>query len=300
MEIKDILIGVLTKTLNQTPDELEELIFNKPQDGAEATIKDDAVDLIISFDSTRVENIKKNVTPDPKLLEGQYSRGKKEALTTFEKELKEQYALDGELQGTELVNAIVDKVKVKPKLTEDEVKTHPLYRSLENDRVAKEEHEKVLSEFAEYKTGHERKEKLFIVKRDVSSVLRTLNPVISTKAEVAATREADFLNKFDAYDFELQDDGNHFVMQNGKRQENAQGHPVLFKDFVQNIASLNYDFKAQDDKGGAGNESKPGSNGENVFTPKSEQDYFDQRAKLTTPEDRSKLDAVWKEVTLQN
>jgi len=293
MEIKELLIGVLTKTLNKTSDELEELIFTKASDDTE-TINDEAFDAVLDLNSKHVDSIKSNVKPSKDDVEKHYSRGRKEALTGFEKELKSTHEIESDAQGIELVSAIVEKYKVKPKLTDDQVKVHPLYLDLENNSVKKEDHLKVTSEFDEYKKGHERKEKLSIVKRDAGTLFRTFNPVISENPKVAATREEGFFNQFNDYDFELKDDSNHFVTKDGQRLEDAQGHPVTFKDFVHSRASIHYDFKAQSDKSNSGNQDTGDNN--KAYAPKSEADYFEQRAKLNTPEDRIKLDLVWNEV----
>lgn len=291
MKIEDLLFGVLTKTLNKTSDELTELIYNKPSDdNTEPTLKEEAMELILNMDSTRVENIKKTVKPDKEMLDAQYKRGLKETMINFEKELKKQYGIESDKQGIELITEIVEMNKQEAaKLTDEDVKKHPLYRSLEKERVPKADHEKVLNEFNEYKQNQTRQQTLTQIRRDALKHLMPLNPVISDNPQVAKTREEDFLNKFSGYEYEIDDDGNHLILKNGERLEDGHGNPLMFKDFVEQRARTHYEFAAQDEKGNAGNEQKSGK----VTVPKSEEDYREQMAAAKSPEERIAIKAAF-------
>lgn len=292
MDYNAFLNGVLTRTLNKTEDELSALIFTKAEDSDELVLKDDAVEIVLDLDSSRVENIKKNVKPDPEKLQAQYSRGKKEALEDLEKELRDTYSIDSDKQGTELVSLIVEKNKAKSKLNDEEVKKHPLYLDLEKNTVPKKLYDEEIQKHENYKSEVEKVKQLAIVKRDVLSHFRTLNPVISENPKVAATREEDFLAKFDSYDYDIKEDGDHFVTKNGERIENEQGHPIKFKDFVKIIASANYDFKVQDDKGNTGNQN---GHDKQVKVPTSKEEYLKSMAEAKTPEERVKINAAYQE-----
>ena len=59
MNEKQILLGLLTKTLNRSEQEVTELLYQKG-DNDELILKDGAIDEILELDSARVESIKKN------------------------------------------------------------------------------------------------------------------------------------------------------------------------------------------------------------------------------------------------
>jgi hypothetical protein len=283
--------------LNKTEDELAELIYKKSADSKELSLKDDAIDVVLDLDSKRVDSIKKNVKPDPERLKSEYSRGVKEGLENLETKIRETYSVDSDKKGIELVETVIDKNKGKTKLTDDEVKKHPLYLALEKERVSKEEYQKLQTTFDEYKQQQVRNVKLSAIKKDAIKVLKSLNPVVSENPTVALTREEDYLHKFDPYDYELDDSGNHLVMKDGKRLEDAHGNPLSFNNFAKSIAMLNYDFKAQDGKGNAGNKDDKGGGG--VKIPKTPEEYH--KAMAEEP-DAGKRVAIRKayESTLKN
>lgn len=284
--MKDLILGFLTKTLNKTSDEVMELIFNPSDDDAEPTLKDGALEVLFDQDTKRVENLKKNVKPDKELLDQQYSRGLKEASTKLEKELKKQYNIESEKQGIELINEIVEANKEQAaKLSDEEVKKHPLYRNLEKDRVPKETHDKVLKEFDEYKQTQTRQQTFEKIKRDALKHLAPLNPVVSENPEVAKTREEDFLNKFTAYDYEIDENGNHFILKNGERLEDGHGNPVAFKDFVEQKAKSHFEFAKQNEKGSPENKNTKTK----VTVPQSDDEYRKLVAEAKTPEERIAL-----------
>ena len=162
MEEKTILFGVLTKTLNRSEQEITDLLYQ--QEGDELKLKDDVLDEILSLDSVRVENIKKNAPVPKDRLDNEYKRAEKETMTRFEKSLKDKYSVESDKEGVELVDSIIS-AKAKPgKLSDDDVKKHPLYLDLESRRVPIEDHDKLKKEFSDYKENIDRIKKIDRIK----------------------------------------------------------------------------------------------------------------------------------------
>lgn len=267
MDEKTILIGVLTKTLNRSEQEVTELLYQ--EEGGELTLKEGAMDEILSLDSVRVENIKKNAPIDPERLKNEYGRGKKEALDGFEKALKEKYSIDVDKQGVELVDSILAAKSKPTKMTDDEVKKHPLYVALEKERVPKEEYDNKVKELEDFKNNIEIEKQYSILKEEARTLLHEMNPIISENSLVAKTREDDFLKKFEKYRRE----GDIILDENGARLEDGHGNPLPFKELVKNVAQANYDFPMQGDKGNTGNNEPGIKKPVHITVPKTEEEY---------------------------
>ena len=294
---KELLLGVLTKTLNQTEEEISALLYTKAEDSEELILKEDVLDLVLDADVSRVEKIKKSVKPDKSLLEAQYSRGKEETMRNFETEIQEHYSTETDAKGLDLVKAVVNsETKSKSKFTDDDVKKHPLYLDLEKNRIPKDVHEKLQSEYDDYKNNQAKNARLSVVKKDVLTIFNTLNTIQSENKQVAQTRMDDFLSKFDAYDYEPDPEGgnNHLVLKDGARLEDAHSNPIKFHDFVTQTAQLNYDFTESDNKGNAGNTGGGNGSGDRVDVPKDNADYLAKMAAETDPAKRVKIYETYK------
>lgn len=295
MDEKTLLTGVLTKTLNMTDEEVSELLYQKSEDSDDITLKDESLDLILDRDVKRIDNVKKNIKPDKTRLEGEYSRGVKESMEKFEQQLKQKYGIESSAQGLDLVQEAIDTVsECNLEITEDRVKAHPLYRALEENSVAREKYETLESEFTDFKSNQDRIARFGKIKSDALRLTSELNPIISENPTVAKTRQDDYLKKFEEYDYELKDDGNHFVMKDGKRVEDDHGNAIKFTDHVNRLASTYYEFRVSEDLGQAGNKSK--SNGQTIKLPKDEKEYLATYADLRSKgliEDATKLALAW-------
>jgi len=298
MDIKDFISGVLTKTLNLTGDELAELIYTKAADSEDIVLKDDALDLVLDKDGDRIENIKKNTKPSVDVLKAEYSKARKETMQEFEANLKKDFGIESDKEGIELVNVIVSKQKPNTKLTDEDVKKHPLYLSLEENRVPKEKYDELEGEFTEYKKSHERSSLMGTVHKNAIAILNEMNPIVSENPRVAQTRQEDFLNKFDSYNFELRDDGNHLILdKEGNRIEDKHGNPLKFKAFVEEVATANYDFAKQQNRQNSGNQQQQQQQNQNgdIKIPSNEQEYVKFMAEETDPAVRAKITAGWDE-----
>ncbi|HCC71256.1 MAG TPA: hypothetical protein DEQ09_08920 [Bacteroidales bacterium] len=271
MDEKTILIGVLTKTLNKSEQEVTELLYQG--EGENIELRKTIMDDILALDSKRVANIKKNTPVDKERLDNEYKRGQKETLDKFEKSVREKYSSESEKKGVELIDEIISSKQKASKLTDDEVKKHPLYVDLEKDRVTKDEHERVIKEYDDYKKKIERENKFVSIKERARLKLQEMKPIISDNALVAKTREEDFLRKFEIYDYQVDGDNILVLKSDGTRLEDGHGNPLPFNNLIENIAANNYDFPLQDKKGGTGGNVDGDGKPLHITIPKTPEEY---------------------------
>lgn len=290
---KDLLTGVLTKTLNKSPEEISELLYEKTDDSDEVTLKEGALDLVLDLDQQRVERLKTSTKPNKDDLKSVRDRTIKETMEDFEKKVKAKYGIQSSLLGLDLVQEIIDQVS-ECDISDEKVKSHPLYLELESLK-SKEDFEALQTEFNDFKLNQDRIARFSQVKSNVLSIFSKLNPIESQNTRVAQNRRNDLLKKFDPFDFELKEDGNHLILRDGNRVEDKHGNPVKFDDFVKDVVSDNYDLAKGDPKGSSGNEGAAGAGGD-VTIPKDEKEYLALMADLKLKGDTDgfiKLGQAW-------
>jgi len=295
MNEKELLTGILTKIHNKTSEEIEELLYDKSSDSDEVTLKESALDLVLDEDVKRVEKFKSSAKPDKDELKSIRDRTIKEVMEDFEKKLKGKYGIESTSKGLDLVQEAVNTVS-ECDITDDKVKNHFLYLELESNSVKKEDYDALHTEYEEFKLNQDRTTTFSRVERDILGVFAKLNPIESQNPVVAQTRREDFLRKFEPYDYELQENGNHLILQNEKRMEDKHGHPIKFYDFVQGVAALNYEFAVSTDKGNAGNTGN--GSGSRLDVPKDEREYLAKMTELMQKGDKEgqqKLYQAWQE-----
>jgi len=273
------LLGFLTKAFNATEDEITGLLYEE-KDGNKV-LKSDAIDTLIQKDTERVKRIKESVDTKT-IFDNGYKKAQSETLSNFEKDFREKTGYTGDGKGLELIQAWGDTLK-KSKI--EDVKLHPDYLTLEKAKAA--EIENLKSEYegkiTEITSNIERDKRLNAIKSDVGKMLLTFSPVLSENPVIARNRQKDFEQKFLDFDYQLDDSGEHIILKDGKRMEDLHGNPVKFSAFVKEQASLYYEFKEGGKGSGAGN---GGSGGQNVVTPKTEEEYHKAISEAKTPEER--------------
>ena len=287
MDEKTLLLGFLSKTLNMDEAAVTEAVYK------DDAVAEDALTKLLALDVDRVKKVKGDTKS---LFDNGYKKAEKEVLEKLETQIKQEYGLETDLQGIDLVKDLVAKKSVKSAVKDDEIKVHPLFLGLEKkkneeQKAQKDDYEKQITDL---KTGITRNQKLFRIKEDAKRIFTGLNPVISENATVAANREKDFLSKFDAFDYELDDRGNHLIMNAGARMEDGHGNPVTFENFVKEQASLYYDFKKQEQRDGAGNNNNDDK--DKPYTgqvPKDEAEYLKLVSGETDPKKRIEIQTAY-------
>lgn len=291
----DVLKDFAVKSLNLTDEQFAEIVYSDDK----GTVKEDAIQRLLALDAERIKNAK-SIAKDreTELHDKGYKKAQAESLIKFEGSLKEQFGVESTSQGIDLVKEIIAKISKDTNLDDDKVKLHPLYLQLERkvgtDFVAKAEFEKVKGEFDGYKSQVEKDKVNSIVINDALRDFRSLKPVLSKDPSKALNQEQRFLNELKSFEYEVQSDGNHVVKIDGKRLENAQGHPVLFRDFVKQRAELQFDFELQGTKGNGGNDNSQ-NNDVHVTVPTDKRAYLVALNNETDPHKRVAMMNAWNE-----
>lgn len=245
-ELKDVLNGVLSKTLNIDETGVASL-YN--EDG---TIKDDAVSLIENWDKERIKRIKSESSKN--FFDDGYKKAQSEVLGKFESDLKEKFGIKSEKKGTELILDYVQSLKESG--VNDDVVKHPLYLTLQ-ERM-EQEITKVKSEgeqrLTEFQKEMSRKETMKTVAEKALELFHGLKPVLSSDAIKAKKQEELLIDKLTGFEYELQD-GRIVVLKDGKVLEDAHGNRVAFDKIVKELTTTYFDLHVTDPKGSPGNKT---------------------------------------------
>jgi len=282
MNEKELLQKFLQKTLSLTGNEFASLYEDDK-------LKDDAMDILEDKHSQKIQSIKEeNKDLLTKKFDDGHKKGKKEALSDWEKQVKEEFEFDSNASGVDFVRELVAS-QSDTDVSEEKVKTHPLYLGLEKDRIPKSKYEELQKEFEGYKLTKETGERKGVLRKDGYEVLMSLNPVLNENTEKAARQVDLFLNTLiDGHTFQLQDNKKHLLMDGDKRVEDKHGNPTFFDEFVAVKAGEIFDFKKQDSRSNGGNET-----GEAIVIPKSKEEYLERITKEKDPEKRVELMKSW-------
>ena len=274
----------------------------KTDDGEKSVLADGWEEKLIEKDKERINRLKNDHKEELKqaktnMHDEGYSKAKKDERAKFEDEILKDFGVErdkmGGKYGVDLVKDLFQMQKGE-KGDPQEIKNHPDYikleRKLQSEFIPKEDFEKVKGEFDKYKQDVDRNQTLSKVKEDARKIFRGLKPLLSKDPKRATNQEQDFLTKFESLDFQVQEDGNHVIMKEGKRLENDNMNPINFADFVKTKASELYDFAEQGEKGNSGVQTQQTGSTQTVNVEiKDFSDYNDKYQNETDPEKRQKL-----------
>jgi len=285
--MKEQIKNLAVKVIGMTDEEAQSLI-KKTDDGEE--LAENFVEILAQKDRERIGRLQSSFKDQlTEMHDKGYKKAQKEALSKFEKEVKEKYGYETDKFGIELVDDIVSMNKGKGQV--EDIKTHPEYikleRKLQSDFIPKTEYEEITNQFESFKTNVEKQKVTSRVKEDARKLFRSLNPILSKDPKKAANQENEFLSKLDNFDYQVNDDGNHVIIKEGKRLENENLNPVAFSEFVKTKASELYDFAEQDTKGNSGVTTGTQSGGSIAFKDKG--DFLEKLNKEHSPDIRVKM-----------
>jgi hypothetical protein len=205
-----------------------------------------------------------------KRFDAGFQKAQSETLGKLEKEIRNEFGIDdAELKGLDLVKHVTDSVKEeasktagKNKMTDDDVKKHPLYLELEKSR--KKEIETIKSEY-ETKIKAEQdarqyEKTLTTVQEKAKALFAELGEPVLPEDKAVADRMIQKLlldelssgRKFEA-------NGNDFIAlkADGSRDEDGAGNVKTLKDIVAEIGKTNFQFKASQERKMPGNGGDP-------------------------------------------
>lgn len=241
------------------------------------------------------ENRKKNVLDiykaslkDVKTLAHQkgFDEAKAKTLDELETEVKSKFDFQSDKKGLGLIESLVEAKASKnsggepasKEVTEDDVKTHPLYlKAVREADKLKEEKTTIETKTAErlQKQWEEEKRQ----KEDHAEAERKFlefGPVLPEDKTKRENRLNDsFRTKLNNFKFERQDDGSRVVMKKKADGsfalvENEYGRPKPFDEFIKDLGAEAFDYKVSTDRSSLGT---GGDKGDKSNMPAGRQHY---------------------------
>jgi hypothetical protein len=202
-----------------------------------------------------------------RISDQQRGRAKREVLTDFEKQLRQNFGVDNsELRGLDLVNHLVDGAKnAKTELTPDAIKAHPFFRDAM--KAKNEELQKISNDFEGYKRDISNKTVRSEVERKARGILLALNPVLSKNETIKDNQVKMFLASLNG-NFKIDGDKIKVLNESGEEALDASYNPLGFESLVKNRAASFFDFHEVDpNKSSPGDKTKHSTpNGNNSFS----------------------------------
>jgi hypothetical protein len=283
----DLLMSVMSKTLNLTNEQLTDMLYESGESG-EKKLKENAADVLINADAERVTKLKEAKKDH---LDNFHKKGYSEAMQKLESDFFDKTGYKSDKKGLELFLEYADMQKnAKIKLSDDEFKLDSRFLEAEKNwkSTMNNELQKVKLSYDQKLSSFEnefKKTKLF------SEIEKNLPKNIKwpENEKAKANQKQAFLNSIqNDFDFDFIDDGNVIVKKGDSRLEDKHGNLIEFTDFIKNMSSDYFDFVE---------ESKPSNNNNqqkvvNSVKPKDEKEYLEQ-LKLVAG-DREKEIALYK------
>lgn len=255
--MKELLMSLLTKTLNLSEDDIKAVIL---KEGSEDELADDALQQLLDKDASRITAIK---DANKGSRDDQYKRGQKETAEKFENSIKSLFGIEDDLNGDELIAKAKETIPSGSgdgKLTDDDVKAHPVFIALQTEKSKEiaqmqKDHDKALEDAeGEFNSKMTRS----AVNAKAIAHIRGKNPKLPDDSAKANKRLNAILPELGKFKFEQK--GNDITVKNedGSLLTNAQGHQISFDQLVEGIADDFFDF----DEGGQEGSKGTGNGGD--------------------------------------
>ncbi len=295
----DFITALIGKTLNTPAAEAASLLFEEIKEDGSGELKDGVLQVLYDKDAERIQKVKDEGKP---LFDNGYKKAQGEALTKFEKDLKEKYNVSTDKQGVELIEFVVtEKLKATGgELDDEKIKRSTAYLNM-IDKLTKEKDEAVTAkakEFDDLKSSIQKESTFSEVSKKAFDIITELKPILPATKEKAEAQMKRLLKDLgDEYGFEVKD-GKILVTKDGKILEDKHGHMVDFKEIVKTKASEVWDFQEGEQRSGTGNsndtdDNGKGSKGYNGPKPKDDKEYMDMIGKAKTDQERIDITKAW-------
>lgn len=296
MDLNKILIGLLTKTLNKSADDIRTIIY---KEGTEE-LNEGVLDALLAEDAIRVKGFNDKRESD---IEDQRKKAKLSAYQNLESKLKATFGLTTDKTGDEL---IAEAKATKPaeggegdEITDDQIKGHSLYITLQTEK--KKNEDKLNSDWQikldNANSTHTRQSTRQQVNVLALAKAKGLNPKLSEDPVKAQKQLSMILSEFDGLEFEADDNNSYLVKKDGKAYVDGHNNPISFDALVES-ATTTY-FELGESGGGSGG---TGTENENSFgkgkhsqvkTPADADEYKAQIREAKTTEERAAISKAW-------
>ncbi len=248
MDLKELLIAYLGKSLNRPAEQLADLLFETSDEGE--TLKGDALNALLALDAERVQKIK----PDTKqYFDNGYKKAQSEVMERVEKSLRERFNVDTDKQLTgdallDAINAAMATEGTKP----DKIKTSAEYLALEREmrKQIEDLRSQHTAEIENIRLEAKREQTWAQVSGKIRELVRKHNGL---NQDAITDGMVDLLAaQFREYDYQI--DGEDFLpLKEGNRVEDAHGHARRLAELVKERAEALLPRIAQQPAGSAGN-----------------------------------------------
>lgn len=229
-------------------------------DADRETLTDDAVEKLEGLFAKHIDTVKTSVKSDG---EEQFKYGERKANDEWRKAVK---ALGIKTDKKDAAGILSDLMATRGSttLTEDDLKKHPSYLSLEQELLKAKEsaEEAVKAAIAQKDAEHQRDRINARVREQAETFLMTMKPVLSKDPAKAKNQLAVYLNEVTSHQYQVDDSAdNAFLLldKSGKRLEDKLGHPVKPQDIWKDIGNKYYDFETTTERSALGNPDKGGA-----------------------------------------
>jgi len=296
--MEEILLGFASKALNLDGEQLSSLLYKADGEGKPTKdYNENALPELLRLHAAHIDTVRGKVD-DKAAFDRGHGAGKKEALEKFEKEVRQAFGIETDAKGLDLVRFAASSF-AKNETSPDKIKLPPEFLAAESRW--RDEMQKSVGEWqGKYKelegmTARQRKLSEYMPK--IEAQFSSLNPVLPTAPDAAAFQKQQFLAAFETFDF-VSESGKDYVIKDGKRLENAQGHPLTLAEVVRGEAAKRFDFAVQNDKGAAANRNTgtPGETGSGATKFENHAAYLAAWQAEKDPAERVKLTKAWQEI----
>ena len=250
------LLAILIKehgtALGMSPDELSQmtsLVENKKEDEIDVS---EISSMLNKAHVAKLDIISRNNQVDEnKIRTQEYGHAERKVKTNVEDQIKEKFGLkdfDGNLELLlEKVKNIKVPKKVDGELTDNDVKTHPLYVALENSfntfktTAINEREEAVNNVHKEYVS----KESFNKAAKEALDILDGMNPILSKDPKKAATQRQLIVDKMQSNGDTYEKIEGVWIIKDkdGKVKEDAARNKLVLNSLVKEIATNLFDFE---------------------------------------------------------
>lgn len=249
---QEILKLIKKLSPNITDEELNEILYTV--EGEEKKLKDGFSDEIIKIMEGKIQSVKDSTKEEK---ENFYKKGQKEKAQELEAKFKEMTGIESDGLFDELVQAHIEQTGKKSKLTDDDVKKHPLYISLEKERIAKADYDRLSEEFNNYKSNVSRNELLSKINDKAWNIVESNKPKKPENTVVFENLKKSFLGVLGSYNYEINGDTIVVLDKDGKRLEDNLSNAIDFDKFVKSNADNWFEWNVTDARDGSGNKNTP-------------------------------------------
>lgn len=258
----DVLSGLLSTAYQKDEKAVTEALKD-----SEGSYKDDAIDIVKSWDADRIKSVKGDV--DAFGLK-RYGEGKAESLGKLEKGLREKFGYEDQTKrGQELVEDLI-ALQLKAASTTDEakIKASKEYRAIESELVKEraETEKKLANKEVEIMARYQGEQDTRTVLDEAAAIFDAWQPVLPEDTAKAANQRRIFLEQLRSFKFKVtQGDGKTDILpmkpDGTGRLEDDHGHPITLRQLVESRAGQLFDKRASDDRTTAPDPNKIGSSG---------------------------------------